>query len=110
MLGDAGLLTFHNAAVEAGAAAAPLSYRVAWSRFDNATGDTTPVGNPVDTSATSIQAPAALLANAGSYVRVEISAQASSNPAWAAPVRAYFRRVTGGWHMVGFERSPLGRP
>ena len=39
-----GALTFANAAVDAGVAPKPTAYAVEWARFDNATGETTPIG------------------------------------------------------------------
>ena len=41
-IGSDGVLTFENAAVDAGIAKPPQSYRLEWSRFDNATGTATP--------------------------------------------------------------------
>ena len=41
-IGSDGMLTFENAAVDAGIAKPPQSYRLEWSRFDNATGTATP--------------------------------------------------------------------
>ncbi len=104
-LDDTGLLTFHNAAVDSGVATAPSSYRVAWYRFDNATGDAAPLGDVTETRSTSASAPTALPSDVGAFVRVDIRALAPASPAWAVPVRAYFRREAAGWTLVGLEHS-----
>ena len=97
-----GGLTFRNAAVDAGVAEAPEGYAIEWARFDNATGESTPLGGP--TTATGLRAPApALPAEPGAFVRVRIAATGGPT-AWAQPVEAYFRRAAGGWTLVGLDR------
>jgi hypothetical protein len=100
-----GTLTFANAAVEAGVAAAPASYVVEWARFDNATGQSTPIGERAVVTALRAAAPARLPAEAGSYVTVQIAATGGPRP-WAVPVHAYFRRTAGSWTLVGLDRVP----
>jgi len=99
-----GVLTFRNAAVDAHVAAAPAGYHLRWARFDNATGDATPI------SETSVHAPEAPLANLppdeGSYVQVEIAADAGAPAAWQQPVTVHFRRTAAGWTLVGLVRQP----
>jgi hypothetical protein len=106
-LDGSGALRFANAAVAAGVAKAPASYEVAWFAFDNATGNSTPIGQPVTAAGEQATAPAALPSGAGSFVRVEI--KAVNPPAvWGIPVQAFFARQGGGWKLVGFERLPDG--
>jgi hypothetical protein len=102
-LDDTGTLTFDNAAVTAGFAAPPRGYRATWSRFDNATGDATPIGQ-TDSAQTSMRAPQELPAETGAFVQVEISADHADHPSWRDPVRAHFRRLASGWKLVGFQR------
>ena len=42
----------------------------------------------------------------GVFVRADISAVGGTHPSWVAPVRAYFRRTSDSWKLVGFERMP----
>ena len=100
-----GRLTFENAAVAAGVATAPARYRAAWFRFDNATGERHPLPE-TSAAGTTLDAPSGLPAATGSYLGVEISADAAEHPSWGRPVRAYFRRAAEGWTLVGFERIP----
>lgn len=104
-LDNAGVLTLRNAAVDAGVAAAPKSYRAGWFSFDNATGETRSLG---ETSSVipRLQAPANLPPAAGSFIKIELSASGGPNPAWETPVHGYFRRLNAGWRLVGFERLP----
>ncbi|HEY7290374.1 MAG TPA: hypothetical protein VH583_11115 [Vicinamibacterales bacterium] len=104
-LDDGGHLTFGNAAVSAGFAQAPAGYRATWSHLDNATGETTRIGETESTT-TSMNAPPNLTAPAGSYIEVAISADDQAHPTWREPVRTFFRRTTSGWTLVGLERLP----
>jgi hypothetical protein len=104
-LDDAGNLTFGNAAVKHGLAAAPESYRGVWSTFDNTTRASARIAETTSRGE-SMPAPSGLARTNGSYVRVSLSAVSSEQRAWAQPVEAYFRREAGGWKLVGFERMP----
>ena len=103
-LDASGQLTFRNAAVDAGVAAPPARYRLAWFEFDN-TADTTtsPLGESTSTT-TASTAPPGLERASGRFVVVDISAESADHPSWARPVRAYFRRSGTGWTLVGLSR------
>ena len=103
-LGDSGL-TFENAATKHGAAKSPSGgYRGAWFRFDNATGETAPLGAATESRTERLAAPPGL-SGAGEFVKVEVSASDPAHPAWK-PVQVYFRRQPTGWKLVGLERLP----
>jgi hypothetical protein len=94
-LSNDGRLSFRNAAVDAGVAVAPPNgYRITWSLFDNATGETRPLD----------AAPAA--AAPGTYLRAYVAAQPPAPAAWTAPLPVYFVRAAAGWRLVGLERQP----
>lgn len=98
-----GTLTIQNAAVEAHAAAAPEGYRTVWAEFDNATAETRPLGE-VRTAAGSAKAPRALPSTAGAIVQIEVIDITAATPDAHRPVRAYFRRTTDAWTLVGLDR------
>lgn len=100
-----GTLTFDNAAVDAGVAEAAASYRAEWFGFDNATGESTPLGETT-ASAPALKAPDGRLASAGEFVRVDVSLESAAHPSWREPVRLFFRRSEGTWRLVGLERLP----
>ena len=100
-----GRLTFDNAAISAGVAKGPATYRASWMQFDNATGASKPMAQ-TQGDTTSLDAPAGLPTAAGSYVQVEIAVDAQAHPAWKEPVRTWFRREGAGWKLVGLERMP----
>ena len=100
-----GRLSFGNAAVQYGFASAPSSYTVTWQRFDNATGALERIGETSGTAG-GVAAPPALPSDAGAYLRVGIAAVGGAHPSWAVPVQAYFRRMSAGWKLVGFDRLP----
>ena len=102
-----GVLTFGNAAVDAGVAAAPdRGYRGDWYLFDNATRASTPLGAPTASATRRMASPTGLPADVGAFVRVDLSAVEPPNDSWTVPIQAYFRRITQGWRLVGFERMP----
>jgi hypothetical protein len=108
-LDAAGTLTLKNAAVAAGFAQAPAGYRASWLRFDNATGETRPIGDTRSTT-TSVAPPAGLLpAASGSFIEIDIAAEGASQASWQQPVRTFFRRTSDGWKLVGLERLPDGK-
>jgi len=100
-------LTFENAAVEARVANEPASgYTVRWFTFDNATGNTTPIGSPTASNDRRAKASAGLPSATGAIVKVQIVATDPAHAPWAAPVDVYFRRGASGWALVGVERMP----
>jgi hypothetical protein len=95
-------LTFANAAVDFGVAAAPASYLAVWSRFDNTTGTAATIGETRGHSP--MTAPAGLPSSEGGFIQVDLSADGASPKEWAEPVHAWFKRTAEGWKLVGFER------
>jgi len=104
-LDDAGVLTFENAAVTADFAKPPTGYRAVWSRFDNATGTATQIGETQSPGA-SMPAPGEVKAIANGFVQVDISADSADHPSWQQAVRLHFRRTSAGWKLVGLRRLP----
>lgn len=104
-LDASGALSFDNAAVAARVADAPRAYRAAWSRFDNATGAATPIGQ-TESATTVLAPPPGLPSSVGSFVEVDLSADSPAHPTWAQPIKAHFRRTADGWKLVGLERLP----
>jgi hypothetical protein len=103
---DGGENTFRNAASDAGVTTGRSAYVVRWSVFDNTTHVTTPLGPWAPVEGTRCRVPADVAASAD-FLMVEIGAIHPEHPAWATPVRAFFRRDRGNsWRLVGFERLP----
>jgi hypothetical protein len=110
-LDGSGTLTFENAAVLRGVATAPSDgYRTVWSRFDNATGQATAIGAPIDAREPRVTASADVLRQAGDLVEVAVTAIDPGRPSWARPVRVYFKRQGDAWKLVGLERLPATTP
>ena len=108
-LDSSGTLTFGNAAVEA-KLAAPAGYEAAWSRFDNLTGETQPIGES-RAAGPRLAAPAALPATPGEYLRIVVKTSGEGSSTEAAqkarpPATIFFRRTASGWALVGLERLP----
>ena len=99
-------LVFDNAAVDADVAKAPQRYTAAWFEFDNATTALRPLGDTRSSATTRMDAPAKLPAEQGSFVAVDIAAGGTDYESWRRPIRAYFRRQTDGWKLVGLDRFP----
>ena len=104
-LDPGGSLTFENPAVAGGFAKEPTAYRAVWSRFDNATGNTSPIGETRSTSTTEA-GPRDLPSAPDSFLEVDLSAESAQFPSWQQPVRTFFRRTSAGWKLVGLERLP----
>jgi hypothetical protein len=103
-------LTFRNAAVDAGVAPAPQEAVVNWLQFDNATGETKPLGTTSAAAASmSVPAPQNLPSAPASYIRAEIAFKGGPE-SWTEPAHAYFQRAGNDWKLVGFERAPGGNP
>jgi len=96
-----GRLTFRNAASDAAVSDRAPSYRALWYTFDNAADKATLVATTEET-----QSPMLMPAMPSSeYIKVDIVAVGGPE-AWTKPVSAYFRRNSGNWVLVGFERQP----
>jgi len=98
-------LTFDNAALAAGVASGPATYRGSWFRFDNATGETQALSD-TQSATTTLEAPPGMPTASGSFVKVDISVDSEAHPTWRRPISAYFRRGGAGWTLVGLERLP----
>ncbi len=96
-----GRLTFRNAAEELAVADRAPGYRALWYTFDNATDKATLVATTEETRSPMVM-PAM---PASDFIKVDLAAVGGPE-AWAKPVSAYFRRNSGGWALVGFERQP----
>ncbi len=97
-----GTLSFTNAAVAAGVATHG-TYTIAWARFDNDSGSSERVSVEKHTQPRGT-APASLIASAD-FIEATIWSEEADHPAWASPVRAYFRRDGAAWRTVGLTRT-----
>jgi hypothetical protein len=114
-IGPDGVLTFENAAVDAGIATPPQSYRFELSRFDNATGTATPVlvggivGGIVERRGPSGVAQPRFEVDRflrdAAYLRVSVQTMHPDYPGWASPVTFTFRRNDTQWETVGLDRT-----
>jgi hypothetical protein len=106
VLDGAGSLSFVNAAVSAGFASSPAGgYTSNWAVFDNSTNETRALGTVATAQGERLQSPPGLPAADGTFIKVQVAAVRPSHPAWAAPIDVYFKRVSGGWKLVGLERN-----
>ncbi len=105
-LSASGVLTFENAAEQAGVSKPAERYTIAWSRFDNAAGTHQSAGDEVTVTDRRAQAPASLLSSNPEFIAARLGAFHPDRPEWAQPLMVYFRRGDAGWTLVGLERSP----
>jgi hypothetical protein len=103
-LSVSGILTFENAAVDAGVATAPTGYVLTWSRFDNALGSGVGQAQEIRVESTRGEAPSSIVEGA-EFVSVAIRSLHSGFPGWAAPVSVYFKKTADGWQAVGLDRQ-----
>jgi len=104
-LDNSGLLTFGNAAEQAGFAPPPDSYKAVWFTFDNRTGQSDRIAETTSRNR-QMQAPPDVSATPGGFIKIELSAVSTSHPNWVQPISIYYRRQTDGWKLVGLERMP----
>ena len=110
-LDDSGTLTFENAAVRAGVAAAPAGgYRGEWHVFDNVTGGVRSIGGSAGTG-TRLPPPAGFTAQSADFVRIDVSiahgpAALQAGAGETVPVKVFMRRAASGWQLVGIDRMP----
>jgi hypothetical protein len=107
-LDTSGRLTFANAAVDAGVAAAAERYTLQWFAFDNQANARQNEGEPTTATSLDARAPAALL-KGRDYIGVSITAHHAAQPGWATPATFYFRHKADGWELVGVDREPSPR-
>jgi hypothetical protein len=104
-LDQKGTLTFENAAVARGVAQPPSRYRAEWFWFDNATGESTRIGE-TQASSTAIAPVPGISGGTQRFLRVDIAADSAEHPTWRQPIRTHFRATSSGWQLVGLERLP----
>jgi hypothetical protein len=103
---DGATLTFENAAVRfAGAGAPDGGYQVSWFSYDNATGETRPIGQPSAARDERVAASSDLPSAPGAFLKASIRTLDKAHPDWSQPVDAYFRRDAAGWTLVGLDRT-----
>ncbi len=96
-----GRLSFRNLAVDTAVADRAPAYRALWYTFDTQT-DKATLAATTEGTQNSMTMPAVPQSE---YIKVDVSAVGGPE-AWTKPVSAYFRRNSGGWTLVGFERQP----
>jgi len=98
-----GVLTFENAAVDAGVTSPPTEYRLTVAHFDNATGVATQRAGATANGPRYQIDPAVL--RGPEFVQVSVSTIHPDHPVWAKPVTFTFRRSGTEWQTVGLDRT-----
>ena len=91
--------------MDADFAKAPQGYRAEWFRFDNATAQSTRIGETAGRT-TRLEAPSSLPRHDGAFVHVKVSSVGALKPSWEKPMDVFFRYEQGQWHLVGVDRMP----
>jgi hypothetical protein len=99
-----GALAFENAAERAGVGPAAEGYTIEWTAFDNGSATHQAAVEERVTSPRG-RVPPGLIAARPEFLAARIRASHRDFPAWADPVRVYFRRADAGWSLVGLERG-----
>jgi|SoiMethySBSTD1v2_1073268.scaffolds.fasta_scaffold00439_11 hypothetical protein len=105
VLDPSGNLTFSNAAVRAKFASSPSAYTATWFAFDNATRNSTRIGD-TRSEKESMSAPAGLPSKPGAFVKIEVAAVGGPHESWQRALPVYFVRQPAGWKLIGLERLP----
>jgi hypothetical protein len=103
VLGADGVLTFRNAAVDAGIASPPAAYALEWHVFDNTSNTRSGPADERQVEEPRAAAPAQVLRER-EFVSVTIRTGHAEYPRWEEPVTVYFRRTEEGWQTVGIDR------
>lgn len=97
-----GTMTFRNASVDLRFASPAEHYRIAWARFDNATGNAQSAGDAVTVQETRAVVPPELMNE--TYIRAIVTSHHPQQPNWVHPVHVFFRKHNDRWQAVGLER------
>ncbi len=98
-----GVLSFSNIAEDTRTAVAGTGYTIRWARFDNATGEASPVGSAQAFSGRQTTAPREVLT--GEFVQATLTGDHPTHRGWALPTTIVFRRAGPGWRLVGVDRQ-----
>jgi hypothetical protein len=101
-------LRFDNAALRVGAASAQATYTAQWAQFDNASGATRSIGEPVAIEHNRVRIPLDAWgprdASGSRYATAAIATRHAEYPHWKTPVLITVRERAGRVDVVGIER------
>jgi hypothetical protein len=103
-LDASGRLAFENAAARL-VPPGSTSFEASWYLFDNASGESTPIGQSRSLASPHLDAPAPLPDSANIFVRVDVRFLNNSYRNWEDPVQLYFHRTADTWKLVGQYRT-----
>jgi hypothetical protein len=107
--GDGSEVTFDNAALRAGAAQGPATYKVQWSALDNLKNEERPVGEEVALTEPRLAVPQQAWGPKDDanirYAVARIRTFQADNPNWQEPVVLTIRDQGGKYDVVGLQRT-----